>query len=50
MVTIWLKGKTTLASKRAAMREKRELERRGWHTEIVDKISGRIKIYGVKYG
>jgi hypothetical protein len=50
MVIMWLKGKTTLASKRAALREEKVLKKRGWHTEIVDKISGRIKIYGVKYG
>jgi hypothetical protein len=49
MAIIWLKGKSALASKRAAQREQTRLRKSNWKTEIVEKVEGRSKIYGVRY-
>ena len=49
MAIIWLRSDKPSTSKRAAQREQTRLRKSGYKTEIVDKIAGRSKIYGVKY-
>ena len=49
MPIIWYKGKTELASKRAAMSEERKLKKRGYRTSIEERMIGKAKQYGVKY-